>query len=172
MVKLAESSHDDKPESELPLNPTVTQEEEEEGATKKDTADSTLLSKPPPPKKRRRSLRNTNVSNGSAGRLDSPGQSTIHIHIIFIPTQLILYALSFFFQRIVLSDRGSLQYRRLNEFFFQEDREGSTSENNETIQIGSLTLQRVHASPNVYIIDNFLSASELGKRLFCSISAL
>jgi hypothetical protein len=64
-----------------------------------------------------------------------------------------------------LSDRSSLQYRRLNEFFFQEQEEGSASENNETIQIGSLKLQRVHSSPNVYIIDDFLSASELGKRI-------
>jgi hypothetical protein len=55
------SSHDDKPDSELTLNPTVTQEEEEERETKEDTADATLLAQSPP-KKRRRSLRNTNVS--------------------------------------------------------------------------------------------------------------
>jgi hypothetical protein len=53
-------SHDDEPESELPLNPTVSQEEEE-GETKEDTADDSTLAKPP--QKRRRSLRNTNVSN-------------------------------------------------------------------------------------------------------------
>jgi hypothetical protein len=75
MVVPTMSNHDDKPESELPLNPSVTQEEEEEETTKKDTADSTL-SKPPPPKKRRRSLRNTNVSNGTAERGDS-GQTKI-----------------------------------------------------------------------------------------------
>jgi hypothetical protein len=74
-------------ENDLPLNPTVTQEEEEEeGATKEDTADSTL-SKPPPPKKRRRSLRNTNVSNGTAERLDSPGLG--NFLFVLNPTQLI-----------------------------------------------------------------------------------
>ena len=91
MVMPTMSSHDDNPQSELPLNPIVTtqEEEEEEGATKKDTFDSTL-SKPPPPKKRRRSLRNTNVSNDTAEKLDSRGQThqlTLYICflIIFLP---------------------------------------------------------------------------------------
>jgi hypothetical protein len=45
----------------------------------------------------------------------------------------------------------------MDSFFFRKG-----SEANETIQVGTLTLQRIHSNPNVYVIDNFLTATDLG----------
>lgn len=61
-----------------------------------------------------------------------------------------------------------MHYRRLNQLFFQEEQESPSSGGEaeaeaavRLIQIGKFVLQRVHASPNIYVIDNFLNASEL-----------
>ena len=63
-------------------------------------------------------------------------------------------------QLLRLSNRSSLQYRRLEELFFKEParaRRGPPA----TLQIGNFDLRLVNASPNIYVCDNFLSASEL-----------
>lgn len=132
-------------EDERPTVLTVSQEEEPSDGERKDTAK--------PVKKRRRSLRNTNasiISYFSAPCLCTP-------HFCSIPAISFSFFLFSAKQRIVLPDKSSLQGRRLDEFFFQQGQQSS-----ETIQVGSLTLERVHSSPNVYVIDNFLSTTELG----------
>ncbi|KAL7560895.1 hypothetical protein ACA910_008177 [Epithemia clementina (nom. ined.)] len=83
--------------------------------------------------------------------------------------------------RLCLSKiKSSLEYRRLEQLFFCEKKlysDGRTSCNDDasqdvatpssapnttnTIQIGKLTLKQIHWSPNIYVIDNFLKASEL-----------
>jgi prolyl 4-hydroxylase len=59
--------------------------------------------------------------------------------------------------RIRLGHEYSLQYRRLKGLFFDESEESSDT----TLQIGNHSLRRVNAAPNVYVIDNFLSTTEL-----------
>jgi 2OG-Fe(II) oxygenase superfamily len=49
-----------------------------------------------------------------------------------------------------------MHYQRLEQLFFRVD-SGETAR----LQIGKFTLERVHASPNIYIIENFLSTAEL-----------
>lgn len=48
-----------------------------------------------------------------------------------------------------------MHYRRLDQLFFQPA-SGPAQQ-----QIGKFVLQRVQSSPNIYVIDNFLNASEL-----------
>jgi hypothetical protein len=85
MAEPTMSSHDDNPESKLPLNPTVTtqEEEEERRETKEDTVDATssMMAQQPPPKKRRRSLRNTNVSKSEVPEAWT-GLEFIYIYIV------------------------------------------------------------------------------------------
>jgi 2OG-Fe(II) oxygenase superfamily len=81
--------------------------------------------------------------------LDYVASSPLTSHLLSLPSQ-----------SLKLSDRTSLHYRRLNQLFFQEDTAlPDTADSN--IQIGHFVLQRIHASPNIYVIDNFLNASEL-----------
>lgn len=58
--------------------------------------------------------------------------------------------------RIAFGSKNSLYVRRLEELFFREKRA-----QNEAIQIGNWTLTRVHSSPNIYIIEDFLTPTEL-----------
>jgi hypothetical protein len=68
-------------------------------------------------------------------------------------------------QRIVLSDKSSLSYRRLQELFFQEENDiastAATTSTSSTLTFGNLMLQRVHQAPNIYTIENFLRPSEI-----------
>lgn len=76
-----------------------------------------------------------------------------YFKLTFVPQSLKSY------QKIVLAHKPSLQYRRLEQLFFLES--NSRSDSDKTIKLGSLTLTQVNASPNIYIIDNFLTAAEL-----------
>jgi hypothetical protein len=66
------------------------------------------------------------------------------------------------FQAIKLPHRNSMHYQRLEQLFFRvESSSGTLSNQTGRLQIGKFILERVHASPNIYIIENFLSTAEL-----------
>lgn len=60
-------------------------------------------------------------------------------------------------QRLVMPHKTSLAYRRLEELFFRE----SCSRTTETVTLGHFKLERVHSSPNIYVIESFLTQSEI-----------
>ena len=73
----------------------------------------------------------------------------------------------------VASD-GALQYQRMEELFFTEGKDDRTRDKDEnedcsgqgtmgaaSTKVEKWYLQRVHQSPNIYTIDNFLSETEL-----------
>jgi prolyl 4-hydroxylase len=66
--------------------------------------------------------------------------------------------LSLPWQRIILWPKSSLARRRFGQFF-QESPQPSPAL--QPIRIHNWSLQRIYSSPNIYIIDNFLSASDL-----------
>lgn len=56
-----------------------------------------------------------------------------------------------------LPDPASLHHRRLDELFFNEH----VGSSNNAKTIGRIRLERVHSSPNIYVIDDFLCPTEL-----------
>jgi hypothetical protein len=60
-------------------------------------------------------------------------------------------------QRLMLPPVTSLAYRRLEELFFQS----YSSTETEEVSYRKWKLQRIHSSPNIYILDDFLTSNEL-----------
>lgn len=73
-----------------------------------------------------------------------------------------------------MADPSSLQFRRMQELFFDEEESGNSSdeetpdpeeqeiaESVTTRTLAGLTLNRVSTSPHIYIIDDFLSSSDV-----------
>ncbi|CAB9525214.1 prolyl 4-hydroxylase [Seminavis robusta] len=58
---------------------------------------------------------------------------------------------------------GTLQCRRLQELFLEEDDDDddSATDSNRVRQVEKFRLERVFCAPQIYVVDNFLSASEL-----------
>lgn len=103
---------------------------------------------PNQPPKRRRSLRDTNVR--SRAKEHAHRDENLRPTTLFSPQRLFLS----FPQRLVFA-KTSLFYRRLQELFFDE------SSDRESVRYGHHTLRRVHFKPNIYVIDGFLSTSDI-----------
>jgi prolyl 4-hydroxylase len=76
--------------------------------------------------------------------------------------------------RIKLSSsrHGALQFRRMEELFFNESDSSSSRPRrasasklhqppNKIVKVGKFSLERVFAAPNIYVVDNFLSENDL-----------
>ena len=66
---------------------------------------------------------------------------------------LLTHIVAFLKQQRIVLDKSTLHYRRLDQLFCQE-----TQRNHS---MGRNTLEQVYASPNVYVVDDFVTPADL-----------